>query len=166
MDSAHRLCLPLDVWRTHLIYGRISGRKTAAHFFWKCSIMIDNTERNRFELIENGLTVFAEYRRHDDRYVLTHVEADPALRGTGAAARLMQGIIALAREKNLTLTPRCAYAVATLTYLAKRSSASARPDRRYPASLRPPHSGTWAASAACPRPPVCRSGSRRLDRAS
>jgi len=74
--------------------------------------MIDNTELHRFELMENGLTVFAEYRRHDDRYVLTHVEADQALKGTGAAGRLMQQIIAHARENNLTLVPRCGYAVA------------------------------------------------------
>lgn len=74
--------------------------------------MIDNTEKNRFELIENGLTVFADYRRHDDRYVLNHIEADPALRGTGAAARLMSGIVAFARANNAKLVPRCAYAVA------------------------------------------------------
>jgi predicted GNAT family acetyltransferase len=74
--------------------------------------MIDNTEQHRFELTEKGLTVFAEYRRHDDRYVITHVEADPGLRGSGAAGRLMTEIIAFAREKNLKLVPRCGYAVA------------------------------------------------------
>ena len=73
--------------------------------------MIDNAEKHRFELTENGLTVFAEYRQHDNRYVLIHVEADPAMRGTGAAARLMDGIVALAREKSLQIVPRCPYAV-------------------------------------------------------
>jgi len=33
--------------------------------------------------VENGLTVFADYRHHDNRYILIHVEAEPALRGTG-----------------------------------------------------------------------------------
>jgi len=74
--------------------------------------MIDNTEQHRFELTENGAVVFAQYRQHDNRYILTHVEADPKLRGTGAAARLMEQIVALAREKNLQIVPRCAYAVA------------------------------------------------------
>ena len=74
--------------------------------------MIDNTEKSRFELSENGLIVFAEYRKHDDRYVLNHVEADPALRGTGAAARLMSQIVGFARANNIKLVPRCAYAVA------------------------------------------------------
>ena len=74
--------------------------------------MIDNTEQHRFERVENGLTVFAEYRHHDDRYVLNHVEADPKLRGTGAAARLMTDIVGFARANNIKLVPRCAYAVA------------------------------------------------------
>lgn len=74
--------------------------------------MIDNEERHRFETVENGLLVFCNYREHDGRYVLTHVEADPALRGTGAAARLMQAIVDHARAENLKLIPRCSYAVA------------------------------------------------------
>ena len=74
--------------------------------------MIDDTEKHRFELVENGLTVFAAYRQHDNRYVIVHVEADPALRGTGAAGRLMTEMVARAREKNLQLVPRCSYALA------------------------------------------------------
>lgn len=74
--------------------------------------MIDNRERQRFETQVNGLTVFANYREHDGRFVLTHVEADPALRGTGAAARLMQAIVDHARTHGLKLVPRCTYAVA------------------------------------------------------
>jgi predicted GNAT family acetyltransferase len=74
--------------------------------------VIDNVEKHRFELIENGLTVFAQYRQHDSRTIIVHVEADPALRGTGAAGRLMNDIVTLAREKKLQIVPRCAYAVA------------------------------------------------------
>jgi predicted GNAT family acetyltransferase len=73
--------------------------------------MIDIIERHRFEVVENGLTVFADYRRHDDRYVIVHVEAHPGLRGTGAADRLMTGMVARAREKKFQLVPRCSYAV-------------------------------------------------------
>ena len=74
--------------------------------------MIDNIEKQRFELVENGLIVFARYRQHDSRYIIVYVEADPALRGSGAAGRLMTEIVALAREKKLQIVPRCAYAVA------------------------------------------------------
>ena len=74
--------------------------------------MIDNRELHRFETQENGLTVFANYREHDGRTILTHVEADMGLRGTGAAARLMEAIVGHARNHNLKLVPRCSYAVA------------------------------------------------------
>jgi len=74
--------------------------------------MIDNTELHRFELVENGLTVFADYRIRDGKYLLPHVEADPALRGTGAASRLMAEIVEHARAEKLTLVPRCSYALA------------------------------------------------------
>ena len=74
--------------------------------------MIDNELQHRFEAQENGLTVFADYREHDGHFILTHVEADPALRGTGAAARLMEAIVGHARAHDLKLVPRCPYAVA------------------------------------------------------
>lgn len=72
--------------------------------------MIDNTAQSRFELEENGLLAWANYRIRDGRYVLPHVEADPALRGTGAASRLMQQIVDHARANTLVLEPRCSYA--------------------------------------------------------
>ena len=72
--------------------------------------MIENRQLQRFELTENGLIVFADYRIRDGLYLLPHVEADPALRGTGAADRLMQAIVAHARTEKLTLMPRCSYA--------------------------------------------------------
>jgi uncharacterized protein len=73
--------------------------------------MKDNRELQRFEATENGLLVFVNYRTHDNRYVLTHAEADPELRGKGAAARLMEAIVAHARANNFKLMPRCSYAV-------------------------------------------------------
>ena len=73
--------------------------------------MIDNEQLHRFELGESGHLVFANYRPHDNRYVITHVEADPELRGTGAASRLMEAIVVRAKENNFKLVPRCSYAV-------------------------------------------------------
>ncbi|HEX8232085.1 MAG TPA: GNAT family N-acetyltransferase [Caulobacteraceae bacterium] len=74
----------------------------------------DNTERRRFELEEGGLTAFADYRQNGEVLMLPHVEAPPALRGTGAAGRLMEGVAAHARERGLKLLPVCPYAVAWL----------------------------------------------------
>lgn len=74
--------------------------------------MTNNEVQSRFERTENGLLAFADYRAHDGRYVVTHVEADPALRGTGAASRLMEDIVAFARTNDARIVPRCSYAVA------------------------------------------------------
>ena len=72
--------------------------------------VIDNKDRGRFELDENGQTAFANYQRNGLHVVIPHVEAPPALRGTGTAARLMEGIVALARADGFTITPTCSYA--------------------------------------------------------
>ena len=74
--------------------------------------VIDNTARNRFELEENGLVAFADYRRSGDRLVIPHVEAPVPLRGTGAAARLMTGLLEIVRESGLKVVPQCPYAAA------------------------------------------------------
>ena len=70
----------------------------------------DNTERRRFELVEQGLVAFADYRRDAGRLILPHVEAPPALRGTGAAGRLMSGVLEIARAEGLMVVPICPYA--------------------------------------------------------
>lgn len=70
----------------------------------------DNTQLRRFELEENGLIAFADYRRTGQHIVIPHVEAPPALRGTGTAGRLMNGIVEKARAEGLKITPTCSYA--------------------------------------------------------
>jgi predicted GNAT family acetyltransferase len=70
----------------------------------------DNTALNRFELEVDGKIVFATYRRQDGTLAIPHVEAPPSLRGTGAAGRLMQGVMELARAQKLKVRPICSYA--------------------------------------------------------
>ena len=72
----------------------------------------DNRERRRFELVENGLTAFADYRIDGDRVVIPHVEAPMPLRGTGAAGRLMAGLLDRVRAEGLKVVPVCPYAAA------------------------------------------------------
>ena len=74
----------------------------------------DNPERSRFELDVNGQTVFANYRRQGETVIITHVEAPVALRGSGAAGRLMQGIVELLQQRNEKVVPLCSYAAAWL----------------------------------------------------
>jgi predicted GNAT family acetyltransferase len=74
----------------------------------------DNVAAHRFELVENGMIAFADYHRHDDRVSIPHVEAPAALQGTGAAGRLMEGLVELVRADHQKIVPICPYAVAWL----------------------------------------------------
>jgi uncharacterized protein len=75
-------------------------------------VFSDNSDEMRFEWLENGAVVFADYRGASDRLAITHVEAPLALRGTGAAGRLMEAMADHARREGLKLVPVCSYAVA------------------------------------------------------
>jgi predicted GNAT family acetyltransferase len=70
----------------------------------------DNPSLRRFELEEKGLIAFADYRRDGNHLVIPHVEAPPSLRGAGTAARLMSGIVDIARAEGFKVTPTCSYA--------------------------------------------------------
>jgi predicted GNAT family acetyltransferase len=74
----------------------------------------DNLVASRFELVEDGHTAFADYAHQDGKLVIPHVEAPTALRGTGAAGRLMEGVVAHARAQGKKIVPVCSYAAAWL----------------------------------------------------
>ncbi len=61
-------------------------------------------------LAERGALALADYRVQDGVMILPHVEAAPALRGTGAAGRLMHGVLDAARQRGLKVVPLCPYA--------------------------------------------------------
>ncbi|MFC3069028.1 GNAT family N-acetyltransferase [Phenylobacterium soli] len=68
----------------------------------------------RYEMDEQGQTSWADYRLAGERMFIDHVESPPALRGTGAAGRLMAALAADAKARNLKITPICGYAAAWL----------------------------------------------------
>ena len=72
--------------------------------------VVDNPDRRRFELEENGALAVADYRVQEGVMILPHVEAAPVLRGTGAAGRLMEGVFDAARRRGLKVAPLCPYA--------------------------------------------------------
>lgn len=74
----------------------------------------DDTAAGRFELDVDGRKAFAIYRRDGGSLVIDHVEAEPALRGTGAAGRLMEKVVAVAKAEALPIVPRCGYAASWL----------------------------------------------------
>lgn len=68
----------------------------------------------RYEIVEHGATVYADYRLAGERLYIDYVFSPPVLRGTGASGRLMSALSADAREKGLKITPICGYAAAWL----------------------------------------------------
>lgn len=58
--------------------------------------------------------VFADYAMRGDTRVILHVEADPKLRGSGAAGKFMQALAEQARTDGFKLWPSCSYAKAWL----------------------------------------------------
>lgn len=78
------------------------------------SDITDNAAAGRFELIEQGLTAYVDYRMTPGRMVIDYVFSPPALRGAGTAGRLMQGVVEAARARSVKITPVCGYAAAWL----------------------------------------------------
>lgn len=74
----------------------------------------DNAARHRFELDIDGQVAFATYRRTADALDILHVEAPVALRGTGAASRLMEHVVGAAQAEGLGIVPYCGYAASWL----------------------------------------------------
>ncbi|HEY8616433.1 GNAT family N-acetyltransferase [Phenylobacterium sp.] len=74
----------------------------------------NDTENRRYELDEQGMTSWADYQLRDGRLYILHVESPPALRGTGAAGRLMAAMSADIKAQGLKVTPICGYAAAWL----------------------------------------------------
>ena len=72
----------------------------------------DNAARSRYELDVDGKIVFANYRRVGSTLHIPYVEAPPSLLGTGAAGRLMRGVMETARAEGLKVVPICSYASA------------------------------------------------------
>lgn len=74
----------------------------------------NNSEASRYEMDEQGQTSWADYRLQGERLYIDHVASPAALRGTGAAGRLMKALAQDARDRGLMITPICGYAAAWL----------------------------------------------------
>jgi len=72
----------------------------------------DDAAKSQFQLVEGGHAVIADYRREPGVLVISYVAAAPELRGTGAAGRLMEGVLAQARAEGRKVQPVCSYAAA------------------------------------------------------
>lgn len=69
---------------------------------------------DRYEMIEDGQTVYADYRRQGERLYIDYVFSPIPLRGSGASGRLMTAVAQKARAEGLSITPICGYAATWL----------------------------------------------------
>lgn len=74
----------------------------------------DNTAAKQYEIDIDGETVFARYAKQDGLLTILWVESPPALRGTGAAGRLMKLVAQEAKKNSWNVVPVCGYAAAWL----------------------------------------------------
>ncbi len=76
--------------------------------------VVKNQAAQRYELQAGDAMAFARYHEVDGVVQILHVEAPPELRGTGAAGRLMDGMMRLIRAEGRKAYPVCTYALAWL----------------------------------------------------
>lgn len=71
----------------------------------------DNRESRRYEaFLDAGVVAgFARYRLRDDAIVFTHTEVDDAFEGRGVGSALAREALDDARERGLSVVPRCPF---------------------------------------------------------
>jgi uncharacterized protein len=71
-------------------------------------IVRHNEDRSRYELVLDGKVAgIADYRIDGDRVVMPHTVIDPAHRGGGLGATLVQGALDDVRRSGRTVVPVC-----------------------------------------------------------
>jgi predicted GNAT family acetyltransferase len=72
-------------------------------------LLIDNAERNRYEMHIAGHVPRIEYIKAQDKIYLTHTEVPKELEGKGIASTMTQKVLEDIETRNLTLVPLCPY---------------------------------------------------------
>lgn len=76
--------------------------------------IIHHPQRNRFEITQDGLTAFVEYRLVGDNLDIIHTKVPEPWEGRGIAASLVKTAFDYALEHQLTPQVACSYAAAWL----------------------------------------------------
>lgn len=71
--------------------------------------VVDNKERHRFELVEDGHTAFAAYTIDGDVITFTHTLVPKAIEGRGIASRLILAALTDVKGRGLKVVPRCPF---------------------------------------------------------
>ena len=71
-------------------------------------------EKHRFEVVEDGLTAYVEYRLRGDALDIIHTIVPKNLEGRGIAATLVETAYTYAKKQGLRPLATCSYAVVWL----------------------------------------------------
>lgn len=71
--------------------------------------ILHNKEKNRFELIVNDLTCYAEYKIRGNEILFTHTKVPHELEGKGLGSTLVKYALDYAFQNNLTIVPLCSF---------------------------------------------------------
>ena len=74
--------------------------------------VVDNPERQRFELLLDGHTAFSTYRIAGDTVIVPHTEVPREFEGRGIGSALVKGVLDIAREQGLKVKPFCSFVAA------------------------------------------------------
>lgn len=88
--------------------------KKAFQFRSLCMKVINNQSQSRYELVEDGHMAYADYHLYENILSINYVYAPSKLRGSGAAGRLMEGIMADVKNQGIKARPICGYAASWL----------------------------------------------------
>ncbi len=75
-------------------------------------VVSDNPAMSRFEMTSGDAIAFVEYRRAEDRIVLTHTEVPEAFSGQGVGSKLVAGVLDKIRSEGRTVVAECEFVAA------------------------------------------------------
>ena len=76
--------------------------------------VIDNPDRQRFEMQVEGQIAFVSYRRAPGVVTLTHAEVPGELEGRGVGGQLVAATLDALRAEGVKVIPRCSFVAAYL----------------------------------------------------
>jgi predicted GNAT family acetyltransferase len=71
--------------------------------------IINNTNKNRFELTIDGKTSVVEYKLFEGGISFLHTEVPPELEGKGIASAMAKYVLEYAKTNNLKVMPLCPF---------------------------------------------------------
>jgi uncharacterized protein len=71
--------------------------------------VVDNPERQRFELSLDGHTAFATYRLSGDTFIVPHTEVPREFEGRGIGSALVKGMLDTIRARGQKIRPLCSF---------------------------------------------------------